>query len=101
MATMQYTVWTAAAEVAVGPVLQEGAVAISDTAAPSEAIIGQPNGERVKRRVRIMCDAKAWVTWGAGVTALNDGTEGRMMGAEIPEYFDIEAGHTISVIERL
>ena len=98
MATMQFTVWISAAEVAIGAVLQEGAVTISGTAAPSAVITGEG---RVKRRVRVMCDAKAWVHWGAGVTALDDGTAGRMMGAENPEYFDMEAGHIISVIERL
>ena len=98
MPTMQFTVWGAATATAEGPVLQEDVITIDVTATNTAAIEGSG---RKMRRVRIFCDTDAWVTWGApGITALIDGTEGRMMGAENPEYFPIEAGFEISVIAR-
>ncbi len=50
--------------------------------------------------MRLVADAECWVHWGNDVTALNDGTAGRMFGADNPEYFSIEAGQVVAVIER-
>jgi hypothetical protein len=97
MATLQFTVWETAAEVALGDPIQEATVAISGTSAQTAEIA---SADRKRRRVRIICDTKAWVTWGEDPTAVADGSEGRMMGAENPEYFDIESGHKIAVIQR-
>lgn len=98
MATLQFTVFESAAETALGDPIQEDTIEISGTSTQGAAISG--SGRR-RRRVRIVCDADAWVTWGADPTAINDGSAGRMMGQENPEYFDIEAGHKIAVIERV
>lgn len=98
MASLFYTVFEGAAEVALGEVLQEGAVTIGAGSLTSAAITGSG---RKRRRVRIMCDSNAFVTWGESPTALNDGTEGRPMSAEVAEYFDIESGFQIAVIERV
>ena len=98
MAILQYSVWAGAAEVAVGPVIQENVITVSGTAASSDPINGSGG---IRRRVRLMADVDCWVHWGPAVTALNDGTAGRMMGSENQEYFDITAGDIISVIERL
>jgi len=98
MAEMQFTVWDGASETAHGSVLQEDVVTTSATAANTAAITG--SGRKI-RKVRIYCENDCWVTWGApGITAVITGGEGRMMGADNPEYFSIEAGFEISVIER-
>lgn len=97
MATLQFTVFEHANEVALGVPLQEGTIDIAGTSTQGAVIVGS---NRRRRRVRIVCDSAAWVTWGENPTALSDGSEGRMMGAENPEYFDLEANHRIAVIQR-
>lgn len=97
MASLFITVWRDAEEVALGQPLQEMAVTISGTAAESAVLTGK---NRARNRVRLMPDTNCFVTWNTDPTALNDGFEGRAMGSEAAEYFDIEAGHKISVIER-
>ena len=98
MATMQMTIFEGASQTATGAVLQEEIVTISGTAAPTSVIEGDGRKQVI---ARIYCDVDAWVTWGTGVTALQDGTEGRMIGANNPEYFRLEAGWSVSVIERV
>ena len=101
MALMQLTVWQSASEVALGDVIQEETVPISGTSTPSSAIDGT---NRVRRRVRIFCDADAWVTWGSteggDPVADDSGSNGRMIGAGNPEYFDIECGYKVAVLAR-
>jgi len=97
MATMQFTVWVDAKEVALGEVAQEDTVAIGATSAQSAAITGS---NKAHRRVRVICDMNAWVNWGSNPTAAVDGENGRMMGAENPEYFGMVAGDIIAVIAR-
>ena len=97
MATLYFAVFESAAEVALGEPIQEGTVAIGATSAQSSAISG--SGSK-RKRVRVFCDSNAFVAWGADPTAENDGTGGRPMGSENPEYFDIQSGHKIAVIER-
>lgn len=97
MATLQITVFEAAREVALGLPLQEMAVSVGVSSTQSAVITGP---SRRVQRCRIMSDSDCWVTWGENPTALNDGTDGRMMGANNPEYFAIEAGWKVAVIER-
>lgn len=97
MATLYICVFETAAEVALGPPVQEMAVTISGTSADSAAI-GATNG--LNKRCRLFTDQDCFVTWGAAPTAVNDGTDGRPLGAENPEYFDIAEGDLIAVIER-
>ena len=99
MATLQFTVWKGAGAVAQGPVVNEDIITISSTSAQSSGVV-DPAGGNKTRFVRIMADGDCWVTWGADPTALDDGTEGRMMGAENPEYWWITADQKIAVIER-
>ena len=98
MADLFYTVWDTAAEVANGPVKNENKVTIAATSTQS-GLIEAAGGNR-SRRVRIYAGAKCFVTWGANPTAVNDGTAGRAMGADNPEYYEIQADHKIAVIER-
>jgi len=97
MASLQLAVWDTAASTATGPVLQEEVVTISATSAQSSVI----TGTNIYRTVRIYADTDCFVTWGSNPTALTDGTEGRMIGANNPEYFQIVSGDKIAVIERV
>lgn len=97
MATLFITVWRDAEEVALGQPIQEMTVNIGVSSTNSAIIVGT---DRQRNRVRIFADSNAFVTWDVNPTALNDGTSGRAMGSENPEYFDIESGHKIAVIER-
>jgi len=98
MATLYFCVWEDAGMVALGQPIQEGTIAIGGASAQGAVISGSP---RRPRRVRIFCDVDAFVTWGEDPTAVNDGSDGRPMGSENPEYWDLEAGHRIAVIERV
>lgn len=99
MATLQYTVFHNAGATAQGPVLNEGVIAIAGTStASSDTVDGVTNEAR---RVRLFADTACFVTWGANPTALNDGSDGRMMAAESWEYVEIQANHKIAVIERV
>lgn len=101
MATLQYTSWFSAAEVAHGQPIQENVITVTNTSTQGEALSAPTGGEaRHRLRVRIMSDTNCWVTWGSDPTALATGLGGRMVGSGNPEYFDIEAGFKIAVIER-
>lgn len=97
MATLQFTVFETAAEVALGDPIQENIITISGTSAQG-AVIAAEDGKR--RRVRVAVDTNCWVLWSENPTALVNGTAGRMMFAGDREYFDIQSGHRIAVIER-
>ena len=97
MPTLFYAAFHSATQTAEGTPLLEGKIAIGAGSLQSAAM---PGASRVSRRVRIFCDSKAYVTWGTNPTAVNDGSDGRPMGSENPEYFDLEAGWKIAVIER-
>ena len=96
MATLFVAVWETAVEVAMGDPLQEFQVNIAGTStASSETVIG---GDNKRRRIRLFADADCFVTWEETPVAVS--TASRPMGAENPEYFDIQAGYKIAVITR-
>lgn len=97
MADLQITVFKDAGVVALGDPVSEQKVAIGGTSTPSTVL----PGTKVFLRVRLFAEADCYVTWAAVPVALQDGTEGRMLGAGNPEYFSIEAGDKIAVIERV
>ena len=97
MATLFVTVWETAEAVALGDPLQEFQVNIGATSTPSTEII--PGPIRKKRRIRLFADADCFVTWAESPVAVSSAS--RPMGAENPEYFEIQAGQKIAVIERL
>lgn len=99
MASIQYTVWTTAAEVANGPVVNEDSVTIGGTSTQSPTVM-DPNGGNVSRRVRLFADTACFVTWGENPTATGDFEGGRALGSENPEYWEIRADYLIAVIER-
>ncbi len=99
MASLQYTVWASAAEVANGPILNENVVAITGSSTQG-GVIDSGGGLR-SRRVRLFADAACFVIWGAATqTALSDFTQGRALGSENPEYVEIQANHVLAVIQR-
>lgn len=100
MSNLYFTVWDTAAEVANGPVKNEGAIAIAGTSAQSSAVVDATGGNR-SRRVRLFAEAACFVTWGDNPTAVSDGTDGRAIGAENPEYVEILANQKIAVIQRV
>ncbi len=97
MATLFFTVFSGAVEVAVGDPIQENSVTIAATSTQSVALTGTG---RKRHRVRVLADVNCFATWGENPTAKDDGTDGRPLEAGSAEYFDIEAGHKIAVIER-
>ena len=98
MATLFITVYEGAASVALGDPIQEEAVVIGAGSLQSNVITGiAPR----RKRVRLYADVDCFATWGDNPTATTDGTSGRPLGADNPEYFDIESGYRIAVIERL
>jgi len=97
MATLYFCVFESVGATALGDPLQEGSIAIGGASAQSIAI----NGSGRKRRlVRCYADTDCFLTWGANPTAVNDGSDGRPLGADNPEYFNIEAEHLLAVIAR-
>ncbi len=97
MSTLFIATWRSAVEVARGDPLQEMVVTIGAGSLQSAAITGQ---NKARNRVRLYADVDCFVTWNEDPTALTDGTDGRPLGRNNVEYFDIEAGHKIAVIER-
>ncbi len=99
MATLFFTVFTSAGEVAQGDPLQHGTIDIGVSSTQGDVISAAgANNSRQRRRVRILCDADAFVIWGSDPTAASGSAI--PMGSENPEYFDIESNHKIAVIQR-
>lgn len=97
MATLFFAVFAGAVEVAAGDPIQENKVAIGGVSTPSVVLVGN---RRKRHRVRVFADTNCFATWGESPIAKDDGTDGRPLEAGSAEYFDIEAGHKIAVIER-
>ena len=89
------TVWESASEVALGDPLQFTSAAVGG--ANSAAIVGTG---RKRRRVRLYSDVACWVKYGASPT-VTGATDGMALGADNPEYVDIEAGHVLTAIARV
>lgn len=97
MATLFISVYRAAGSTALGTPSQEEVVAIGAGSLQSTAISGT-RGDRV---VRLYADVDCFAHWGSNPTALTDGTAGRPLGADNPEYFRIPVGDIIAVIQRV
>ena len=97
MADLFISVYRVAGSTAFGSPQQEEKVAIGAGSLTSSAI----TGARGRRIVRLYADADCFVTWGSSPTALTDGTEGRPMGADNPEYWNMPVGTIIAVINRV
>ena len=89
------TVWESASEVALGDPIQFTSAVIGG--ANSSPISGN---NRKRRRVRLYADAACWVKYGASPTATG-GTDSMALGADNPEYIDMEAEHVLTAIARV
>ena len=89
------TVWESASEVALGDPIQFTSAAIGGT--DSAPISGSG---RKRRRVRLYADAACWVAYGSSPTATG-ATDAMALGADNPEYVDMEAGHVLTAIARV
>ena len=94
MANVYITVWDHAETVALGDPLQHAVAIIGST--NSDAITGTG---RLRRRCRLFAEAACWVKWGASPTATGE-DDAIPMGANNPEYYDIEAGYVVTAITR-
>ncbi len=101
MASLFITVFEVAGATALGDPIQEEKVAIGAGSLTSTAITGLVATAVKRRTVRLYADVDCFVTWGAAPTATTDGTSGRALGADNPEYFHINAGDLIAVIQRV
>ena len=95
MASVFITVYDSAAEVAMGDPA-EFLVHTIDGAA-SAAIAG--DGKK-RKRVRLYADANCFFLASVAGTAPTNGTDSIPLGADNPEYFDIEVGYSIRAIAR-
>ena len=89
------TVWESASEVALGDPIQYTSAVIGGT--NSSPISGSG---RKRRRVRLYADAACWIKYGENPTATG-ATDAMALGADNPEYVDIEAGHILTAIARV
>ena len=99
MADLYLRVFGVAGSVAEGLPVNENKVSIGGTSTQSGVM--HAAGDNRSRVVRLFADAACFVTWGANPTALNDGTDGMPLGAENPEYIQVQADHLIAVIQRV
>lgn len=99
MSNLYIAAFKDAKEVALGlPALEEKVVYTTSSVQSTVLPVQTPG---IDYRVRIFSDADCFVTWGENPTATIDGTSGRPIGANNPEYFSIKNGHRLAVIERV
>ena len=98
MATLFFRVHATAGNTALGVKLQENVVTVGAVSAQSAVIVGD---SRRSRKVRLYSDTDCFVEWGANPTATTDGLAGMPVGADNPEWIDVEAGQRLAVIERV
>lgn len=99
MSNLYIAAFKDAKEVALGlPALEEQVVYTTSSVQSTVLPVQTPG---IDYRVRIFSDADCFVTWGENPTATIDGTSGRPIGANNPEYFSIKNGHRLAVIERV
>ena len=98
MTEISFSTFVAAGEVAVGAVLNEGVVAIGGASAQSAVVDPSAASAREHRRVRVFADNTCYVAFGLNPTAT---TTSMKMAAEQTEYFFLEAGWKIAVLDRV
>ena len=98
MAELQITAFPTATIVPHGKPVVEEKITITGTSAATPTAMP---ASQIRYKVRLFSDVKCYVTWGVVPVAKIDGTEGRMLGAENPEYVELEPGEKVAVIERV
>lgn len=97
MADVFITVFEGAAEVATGDPTQFTNAVIDGADSAAIVTTGSMSNKRV--RCRLYADADCWVQWGASPSA-TDESDSIALGADNPEYFDIQSGHVVSAVTR-
>jgi hypothetical protein len=99
MANVYFATYATAADVAHGRPHQFGAITIDGAASASiSAPAGFPANHRC--RVRLLADGKCFVDWGDTPNPQGDGSIGIPLGAENPEYVEVQAGHALKAVTR-
>ena len=99
MSNLFITTYGDAKEVALGDPVQRLVVSYTTSSVQSITLTSPTADRKTKLRVRLFSDADCFVTWGNDPTA-TDGTDSLPMGANNPEYFSIDSGDKVAVIER-
>lgn len=101
MANVYLTAWDAAVEVAVGDVT-DNLVAVIGTGVSGELTSSRPQTPKQRKRVRLLADDDCFVVfWKDGADPdINDGDDALPLGANNPEYFDMQAGRVLKAIAR-
>ena len=99
MSNLYITTFGEAVEVAMGPPVQRKVLIYTTSSVQSDLLITPSAGRKITLRVRLFSDADCFVTWGDNPTA-TDGTDSLPMGANNPEYFSIDSGEKIAVVQR-
>ena len=94
MANVNITVFEAAVSTPLGDPLQYLTAVIDG--ANSSALTGS---DKKRRTCRMYAESDCWVKWGSSPTATG-ATDAVALGADNPEYFNIEAGHVVTAITR-
>ena len=97
MANVYVTAWDTAAEVAMGDPVDFLVAIIDSTNSP--ALSGS---DRKRKRVRLLADADCFVNFFSDVAdpTVTDGTDAMPLGADNPEYVDMEVGRVLKAITR-
>jgi hypothetical protein len=98
MPTLWFHTFDTASEAANGPVLQKGTINIGATATLGDMITGKSTGDKRNRTVRVFTDADCYIAWGDADTEAN--ATDVPIRSEDAEYFHLNEGDYISVIER-
>lgn len=57
------------------------------------------NQQNQTRHVRVVCTAPAWISFGTSPTAIRQDSASMFMPAGLPEYFWVQLGERLSVIQ--
>ena len=95
MANVNVTVFDGAASTPVGDPEQYLTAVIGG--ANSSAVLGS---NRKRWTARFYAESDCWLKWGANPTATG-ASDSVALGADNPEYFNVEAGHVVTAITRV
>ncbi len=100
MANVYITAYDSAAEVALGDPTDFLVAIIGST--NSEKLSEQAGKPRQRKRVRIQADADCFVNFFSNEAdpTVTDGTDAMPLGADNPEYHDMEVGRVLKAIAR-
>ncbi len=101
MANVYLTAWDSAGEVALGDPTDH-LVAVIGTGVSEGLTSSREQEPNQRKRVRLLADDNCFVVfWKEGADPdINDGEDSIPLGADNPEYFDMQAGRVLKAIAR-